>query len=84
MPPRSVPAPAPTPAPAPAQEPVLEEFIPHVVESAMFFRQWAEEQKTIEPEVIGTFQFYATQQNWIADTPSGWASKFARWVQSGG
>lgn len=46
----------------------------------VFLNTWLKDQKGFEPEVIGTFSFIARQNNWYADTPSGWNDKLTRWI----
>lgn len=57
--------------------------ISHINEIAEFIDTWVQAQRGIEPEVLGTFKFVAQQNGWIADTPSGWQAKFARWLVNG-
>lgn len=40
---------------------------------------WAPEGIIVSAESLGAFRFFAKQQNWFADTPSGWMEKFLRW-----
>lgn len=49
-------------------------------EPIVFLNTWLKDQKGFEPEVIGTFGFIARQNNWHADTPSGWSDKLTRWI----
>lgn len=72
-----------TPAEEPA--PIIAETqyevpVSHLVEFPMFIDDWIRlQQGGYSLEALGTFKYFAQQNGWMADTPSGWASKFARW-----
>lgn len=73
-----------TPAEEPA--PIIAETqyevpVSHFVEIPMFVEDWVKTQSGIPHEALGTFQFVAKQNGWLADTPSGWEAKFARWAR---
>ena len=77
-----------TPSAAPAEEivPVITEPQPetpvsHFIEIPMFVEDWIRTQSGISHEALGTFKYVAQQNGWMADTPSGWEAKFARWAR---
>jgi hypothetical protein len=80
--------------PAIPEEPVVEQpassdLVPQPVEYPIGFRpldgipefldNWSPEGIIVSAEALGAFRYYAKQQNWFADTPSGWMEKFSRW-----
>lgn len=59
---------------------VIPNFTPEgEMESFQYLLTWISEATDIEPEALGGFKFYAQQNSWYADTPSGWLEKFLRW-----
>lgn len=44
-----------------------------------YLDSWTPEGVIVSAEALGAFRFFAKQQNWFADTPSGWMEKFLRW-----
>lgn len=63
---------------------VIPNFIPESeLESPQYLLTWINESSGLEPEALGGFKFFAQQNNWYADTPSGWISKFLRWKSHG-
>jgi hypothetical protein len=63
---------APIEEPAASPEPLYKEH-------ALFLDEWAQTFRGGTQEAIGTFQYEARKNGWLADTPSGWAARFARW-----
>ena len=67
----------------------VQEVAPQVIEYPIGFRPldsipefldaWVPAGIVVSPEALGAFRFFAKQQDWFADTPSGWLEKFSRW-----
>lgn len=65
-----------------------EEIQPEPIESSpwrpeerpVFLEQWVATEKSHEPEVLGTFAFYAQQKGLVLLTPSLWYLELTRWL----
>lgn len=84
MPPRKS-SPSPDNPEAEVTEPVIADteatIFPQSTESAVFLDDWIKNKRGVHAEALGTFAFFARQNGWLADTPSGWELKFSRWMQ---
>lgn len=51
-------------------------------ERPVWLAAWLKTVGGVEPEVLGTFEYIAKREGWSADTPSGWETKFSRWLNN--